>query len=140
MSLIVDSTRNIGIVHLDADMSFKFFVSAVKWDIHRAKGMALEGLVVVIPEVRGFPPPDALSRKHMAVEWADGARDDMIEQMARDAFAARIRLAIVVPEHYIDRETIGVRIAAMHGLKACVTTTEQAALDWMDGSRPGTSL
>jgi hypothetical protein len=133
--MLINRSLNIGIVHLDADMPFKFFVRVVRWDIRRARRLALEGLVVVIPEVRGFPPPDVMARKDMVIEWAEGARESMIEDLAQHALVARIRLAIVVPEHYIDFERIGVRIGAMHGLTGCVVTTEQEAIDWMVATR-----
>ena len=54
-----------------------------------------------------------------------------MEEIGRAAAEARVRLAIVAPENYIDRELIGLRIAAIHGLTACIVTTEQAAIDWM---------
>jgi len=129
--LLVNEALNVGVLYLDADMPLKFFVSVVRWEIHRATQLSLEGLVVVVPEVTGFPPPDFISRKEMVTEWAQAAREEMIERMALDAFSARIRLAIVVSDDYIDRERIGVKIAAANGLTACIVTTEQEAIDWM---------
>jgi len=72
--LLVNEALNVGVLYLDADMPLKFFVSVVRWEIHRATQLSLEGLVVVVPEVTGFPPPDFISRKEMVTEWAQAAR------------------------------------------------------------------
>ena len=129
--LVVDSALNVGFLYLDPYMPLKFFVSVVRWEIRRASRLALAGLIVEIPEVKGFPPPDDMSRKDMVIEWAESAHGDAVEEVGRAARDARLRLAIVAPEDYIDRDLIGLKIAAIHGLTACIVTTEQAAIDWM---------
>ena len=72
-----------------------------------------------------------MARKDMAIAWAESAHGDAFEQIGRAARDARLRLAIVAPEEYIDRDLIGLKIAAIHGLTACIVTTEQAAIAWM---------
>lgn len=129
--LVVDSALNIGFLYLDAYMPFKFFVSVVRWEIRRARRLALDGLIVVMPEVKGFPPPDIASREQMVQEWAESARGGAFEELGRAALEAHLRLAIVAPEDHIDRDLIGVKIAAVHGLIGDIVTTEQGALDWM---------
>ena len=52
-------------------------------------------------------------------------------ELLRTAAVAHIRLAIVAPRDYIDRQQIGVTIAAIHGLTACVVTSEREAIEWM---------
>jgi hypothetical protein len=129
--LVVDKALNIGFLCLDPYMPLKFFVSVVRWEIRRACRLALAGLIVEIPEVKGFLPPDVMSRKDMVTQWAESAHGDAFEDVGRAARDACLRLAIVAPEDYIDRDLIGLNIAAIHGLTACIVTTEQAAIDWM---------
>ena len=93
--LVVDNALNIGFLCLDPYMPLKFFVSVVRWEIRRASRLALAGLIVEIPEVKGFPPPDVMSRKEMVIAWAESAHGDAIEEVGREARDARLRLAIV---------------------------------------------
>ena len=129
--LVVNRTLNIGVIHLDADMPLKFFTTVVRWDIRRARRLGLKGLVVVMREVKGFPPPDVMTRKDIVTDWAESARGDAIEELTHYARAAGVRLALAVPEDYIDCDRIGVKIASDQGLTACIVNTEQEAIDWM---------
>ena len=61
----------------------------------------------------------------------------MISEWGRVSAASRVKLVLVVPEHYIDRGRIGVALAAIRGLTANVLTTEHEAVDWLiDTAQP----
>ena len=47
------------------ELSLEAFTKVVKQAIHMAKRLALGGLVVVMPEVKAFPPPGVSERKDM---------------------------------------------------------------------------
>ena len=136
VGLHIDRSGRFGITHPSADLSLDAFTKAVKHAIHLTKRLALGGLVVVMPEVKGFPPPGVSERKDMVTQWATSARDEMISEWGTLSADSRIRLVIVAPANYIDRGRIGVALAAIRGLTANVFTTEHEAVDWLIGTTP----
>ena len=134
VGLHIDRSRRFGVTRPNADLSLDAFTKAVKHAIHMVKRLALDGLVVVMPEVKGFPPPGVSERKDMVEEWATSARDEMISEWGRLSADSHIRLVLVVPAHYIDRGRIGVALAAIRGLTANVFATEHEAVDWLIGT------
>lgn len=133
VGLHVNPSERFGITRPNADLSLDAFTKVVKHAIHLTKRLALDGLVVVMPEVKGFPPPGVSERKDMITEWATSARDEMISEWGYLCAESRIRLVIVAPEQYIDRGRIGVALAAIRGLTANVFSMEHEAVDWMIG-------
>ena len=130
----IEPSGRFGVARPNVDLSLDAFTKAVKQAIHMTKQLALDGLVVVMPEVKGFPPPGVSERKYLAEEWATSARYEMISEWGRLSAASRIKLVLVVPENYIDRGRIGVALAAIRGLTANVFATEHEAVDWLIGT------
>jgi hypothetical protein len=133
--LLIDRSGQFGICRPDADLTLDAFTAVVKQSIRRAKRLALASVVVVMPVVKGFPPPTVGARQDMITQWAASAREDMIRDWGCMAASCRIRLVVVVPEHYIDRQRIGVIMAAIQGLTGNVFATEREAIDWLAGPR-----
>ena len=109
--LLIDRSAKFGICRPDADLTLDAVTNVVKLSIRRAKRLALDGLVVAMPEVKGFPPPTVSQRQDMATEVAESARDEMIKEWARMA-ANRIRLVVVTPGLHpsrADRRRLGHR-------------------------------
>jgi len=92
VGLHIDRSRRFGVTRPDADLSLDAFTTAVKQAIHLVKRLALDGLVVVMPEVKGFPVPGVSERKDMVEEWATSARDAMIGEWGRLSAKSHIRL------------------------------------------------
>lgn len=130
--LLIDRAGKFGICRPDADLTLDAFTKVVKLAIRRAKRLALDGVVVVMLEVKGFPPPNVSARKDMISEWAVSAREEMIRDWACMS-AGRIKLVVVAPENYIDHRRVGVVMAAIQGLTGNVFTTEREAIDWLVG-------
>ncbi|MBF6024143.1 hypothetical protein [Lysobacter niastensis] len=128
--LHIDRSGKFAISRPDPDLVLGAFINVVKVSVRRAKRLGLDGLVVVMPDVKGFLPPDVMARKDMVTEWAASAQDEMITEWGR-LTAGSMKLVLVVPENYIDRERIGVAIARIHGLAANVVPTEREAFDWL---------
>lgn len=128
--LFIDRSGKFAISRPDPDLDLGAFINVVKQAVRRAKRMGLDGLVVVMPDVKGFLPPGVMARKEMVTEWAASAQDEMITEWGR-LLAGSVKLVLVVPENYIDLERIGVAIARIHGLTANVVSTESEAFDWL---------
>lgn len=128
--LLIDRSGKFGICRPSADLTLDAFTKVVKRAIRRAEKLALGGLVVVMPEVKGFPPQTVSERVDMATEFAASAREGMIRDWAGMS-AGRIKLVIVAPENYIHRERVGVVMAAILGLTGNVFTTEREAVEWL---------
>lgn len=131
--LLIDRSGKFGICRPDADLTLDAVTNVVKLAIRRAKRLALDGLVVAMPEVKGFPPLTVGERREKATELAESARDELIKEWARMA-ANHIRLVVVLPENYIHRERIGAALATAKGLACNVFATEREAIDWLVGS------
>ena len=103
--------------------TFEQVVDCIDEAIEYCRTQRIGKLLVNILDVKGVSPPTTAQRFSFAATWAKTA-------------AGKVDLAMVAPEHLIDREKIGVMMARNRGLETDVFTNEEDARKWLKHVSP----
>lgn len=116
----LEQVNGIGIFRPTGSYSFQQVVALVTEAIVQARECCVGKLMVVTFGLSGFQPPGLSERHRMVREWVEASH-------------GRLKVAMVVPAHFIDPEKFGVVAAANFGVTSDVFTNEDDAIRWLGG-------
>jgi hypothetical protein len=103
---------------LTGTMTLPQAVQFIKQAIAAAREQKFRKLLVEASTVRGFEPPDLVTRYFLVREWA-GESQSLVE------------LSLVLEQRMIDPEKFGMTVAANSGMRGDAFTTEAEAIEWL---------
>lgn len=114
----IERLDDLGVTRLADAASLGSAVAMITTAIDEARRQGIGRLLITFTEVNGLAPPSLAARHAMVREWARAA-------------GGRVRLALVLPPHFIDADKFGVVAAANFGLIGNGFTTEAEAMAWL---------
>ncbi|MGH8049049.1 MAG: hypothetical protein ACREPB_00130 [Arenimonas sp.] len=114
----IELLDGIGIFRPVGIYRFQQVVALVTEIIVQLRERGVGKLIVVTHGVSGFQPPSLSERHWMVREWVEASQ-------------GKLKVAMVVPEEFIDPEKFGVLVAANFGVTSDVFTSEADAMKWL---------
>ena len=110
---------DILVVRIEGPHGFQQAVERVAAVLSEVADARVTRLLIDGSGVSGFESPSIAARHEMARTWAAAAQ-------------GRVRVAFVVPGHYIDEERFGVVAGRNFGLKSGVFESVEDAREWLE--------
>ena len=100
------------------DSTLSATVEAIDRTIEFCRLTGVNGLLIDITAVTGFPPPSTTERFHFITKWSATARGQVV-------------ISMLAPPEMIDQDKIGITMASNRGLTSEVFPTEPEAIAWL---------